>query len=146
MSIESADGRISEVALNILDMTEDQRMKIIEACRAATEDVELHGRTIRKGQQVLLAYGAANRDASQFECPHEINLDRSKPGAHVAFGSGVHHCLGAPLARRELWWVFKVLLEGAKSIRFTETNPTFNYRPHCLLRSLESLPITVELE
>ena len=114
--------------------------------RRATQDTEIAGVSIPEGALIGVRYGAANRDAGQFECPHEINLDRSKPGAHVAFGSGVHHCLGAPLARRELWWGFKVLLEGAKSIRFAEPNPTFKYRPHCLLRSLESLPISVELE
>jgi len=114
--------------------------------RRATQDTEIAGVSIPEGALIGVRYGAANRDASQFECPHEINLDRSKPGAHVAFGSGVHHCLGAPLARRELWWGFKVLLDGAKSIRFAEPDPTFNYRPHCLLRSLESLPIKVDLE
>ena len=114
--------------------------------RRATEETEIAGTLIPEGALIGVRYGAANRDADQFECPHSIDLDRSKPGAHVAFGSGVHHCLGAPLARRELWWGFKVLLDGARSIEFAEPDPQLVYRPHCLLRSLESLPIRIELD
>ena len=70
-------------------------------CRAATEDVELHGRTIRKGQQVLLAYGAANRDPAHFDNPETFDLTRT-PNHHISFGFGTHFCLGASLARLEI--------------------------------------------
>jgi cytochrome P450 len=45
-------------------------------------------------------FAAANRDERMFECPEKLDLDRPKAGAHMGFGSGTHHCLGAPLARR----------------------------------------------
>ena len=70
-------------------------------CRAAIEDVELHGRTIRKGQQVLLAYGAANRDPAHFKNPETFDLTRT-PNHHISFGFGTHFCLGASLARLEI--------------------------------------------
>ncbi|MET9994844.1 cytochrome P450 [Streptomyces mutabilis] len=72
-----------------------------ELARTATQDVELHGRTIRAGDRVALNYGAANRDPEAFEHPSACIIDRS-PNDHLAFGSGVHKCLGAPLARLEL--------------------------------------------
>ena len=67
--------------------------------RMAAQDIELHGVTIPKGSMVNVRYAAANRDERQFECPAELDLEREKPGRHLGFGSGVHHCIGAPLAR-----------------------------------------------
>ena len=79
--------------------------------RTAAKDVIFHGVEIPKGSVVNVRYAAANRDERVFEEPEEINLDRKKAGSHMAFGSGTHHCLGAPLARRELWWGFKAALD-----------------------------------
>ena len=72
-----------------------------EIARDATQDVEMHGRTIRAGDRVALNYGAANRDPEAFEHPSACIIDRT-PNDHLAFGSGIHKCLGAPLARLEL--------------------------------------------
>jgi cytochrome P450 len=76
--------------------------------RAATRDVELHGRQIKEGDRVLLWYLASNRDETKFEDPHVFDLDRPNRSEHQAFGGrGRHFCLGAALARLEL----KVWLE-----------------------------------
>jgi cytochrome P450 family 142 subfamily A polypeptide 1 len=89
-------------------------------CRVATEDHELHGQTIRKGQQVLLAYGAANRDADHFENPEVFDVTRN-PNHHIAFGFGTHFCLGASLARLEIQTFFERLVARVESIeRLTE--------------------------
>jgi cytochrome P450 len=72
-----------------------------EIARDATQDVELHGRTIRAGDRVALNYGAANRDPEAFEHPTACIIERT-PNDHLAFGSGIHKCLGAPVARLEL--------------------------------------------
>jgi cytochrome P450 len=66
--------------------------------RTATAETELHGVTIPAGSAVALLWGAANRDERRWERPDELDLTR-EPRRHVAFGEGIHHCLGAPLAR-----------------------------------------------
>lgn len=69
--------------------------------RTANEDAEVGGRTIRAGESVLLSYPSANRDESVFDSPMTFDVTRS-PNKHLAFGFGVHYCLGALLARMEL--------------------------------------------
>ena len=73
--------------------TSAQRFK-----RAATRDVSLHGKTIRAGDKVVLAFGSANRDERKFPNPDVFDIDR-RPLGHLGFGSGKHFCLGAQMAR-----------------------------------------------
>jgi cytochrome P450 len=68
--------------------------------RSATREVELHGGTIPVGGRVVLIYASANRDERKFADPDVLDLARP-PGRHLAFGEGIHHCIGAPLARLE---------------------------------------------
>ena len=77
--------------------------------RTATEDYSLRGKTIRAGQSVLLSYPSGNRDEEAFVDPFAFDVGRS-PNKHLAFGFGVHYCLGAMLARMELKAFFKELL------------------------------------
>jgi cytochrome P450 len=84
--------------------------------RIAPKDTTLGAVGIPAGSTVLLLWGAANRDASVFERPDEIDLQRQVPRRHVAFGRGIHHCVGAPLARIEARIVLTVLLELTRSI------------------------------
>jgi cytochrome P450 len=69
--------------------------------RAALEDVTIVGKTIRNGQNLTVMLGAANRDPRRFDDPDELRLDRENP-APLSFGLGIHHCVGAALARMEL--------------------------------------------
>lgn len=109
--------------------------------RATAKDVEIGGTTIPAGSLINVRYAAANRDERRFDEPEKIDLDREKPGAHMAFGSGKHHCLGAPLARRELYWTFKALVDRIDEMWFAEGKNDFSYHPHYLLRSLKALHI-----
>lgn len=109
--------------------------------RFAHQDTELHGVKIPRGAVVITRYGAANRDDRQFENPEKLDLDRPTPGAHLAFGMGSHHCLGAPLARRELYWGFKALVDRVEDMWFLEGKNDFSHHPHFLLRALKSLHI-----
>jgi cytochrome P450 len=68
--------------------------------RTTTEEVELHGQVIPAGARVLLVYGAANRDERRFQDPDRLDFER-EPRRHLAFGEGIHFCMGAPLARLE---------------------------------------------
>ena len=86
-----------------------------ELGRRATRDIELQGRTIEAGEFVALNYAAANRDPEVFEHPDSCIIDRT-PNRHLTFGSGIHKCLGAPLARLELRVVLEELLAATTEI------------------------------
>jgi cytochrome P450 len=109
--------------------------------RTAVEDIELHGVHIPKGSMINVRYAAANRDEREFERPDTLDLDRSKPGRHLAFGSGIHHCLGAPLARRELYWAFRALVEKVDEMWFAPSKNDFTVAPNFALRALKELHI-----
>ena len=109
--------------------------------RFVATDTEIQGTKIPAGSLINVRFASANRDNGQFECPEKLDLDRSKPGSHVAFGSGVHHCLGAPLARRELIWGFTAVVERFEDMWFAEGKNDFAIHPHFLLRSLAELNI-----
>ena len=107
----------------------------------AAEDVELRGITIPAGTMINIRYASANRDQREFECPEKLDLHREKPGRHLGFGSGIHHCLGAPLARRELYWAFKALCDRVERMSFSVDKNTFEQVPSFSLRSLKELHI-----
>jgi len=77
--------------------------------RRAKVDLEIGDKTIQAGQDVIMSLGAANRDPAQFPDPDQLNLHRQE-SRHMAFGHGIHFCLGAPLARIEAEIAFKTLL------------------------------------
>lgn len=112
--------------------------------RFVREDTELAGVTIPAGAMINVRFAAANRDERAFECPEKLDLDRPKAGSHMGFGSGTHHCLGAPLARRELIWGFTAVVDRFEDMWFAEGKNDFTYHPHFLLRSLKELHIEFE--
>ncbi len=79
--------------------------------RTATTDVEVHGVTVREGQKIAALLGSANRDPAVFAEPDRFDASRT-PNPHLAFGAGLHFCLGAPLARMELQISVRELLRG----------------------------------
>jgi cytochrome P450 len=112
--------------------------------RTTAVDVELHGVTIPAGSVVNVRYAAANRDPSQFDCPAEPDLDRENLRSHLAFGFGTHHCLGAPLARRELIIGFRALVDRVDRLWFLDDVNDFRHHPNFCLRALKELHIGVE--
>ena len=109
--------------------------------RTAAKDIELHGVTIPKGAMINTRYAAANRDERHFECPNELNLERKNAGSHLAFGSGIHHCLGAPLARRELWWGFRTFVDRVDDFKLADGKNKLRHAPNFCLRALKELHI-----
>ena len=98
----------------------DAPMQVLS--RTATEDTEIAGRSIAAESSVLLLLGAANRDPDQFERPDELDLSRANK-RNVAFGRGIHHCLGARLARLEARVAFEVLMKRYADIRLAGSPP-----------------------
>lgn len=108
--------------------------------RIPREDLEIGGRAIRAGQRVLMVQLAANRDPEQFAEPDRLDLSRD-PNEHLAFGIGIHYCLGAPLARLEAEIALPALARRFPSLRVTSEHP--RWQPTMLSRGLESLPVSV---
>ncbi len=109
--------------------------------RLVTRDTELGGYPLKEGDFIMLRYGAANRDERQFANPDQVDVHRNKAGMQLAFGSGVHHCIGAPLARQELNLGFPALLERMSNIRLDDTAPAPQAEASFILRNLPHLHI-----
>jgi cytochrome P450 len=74
---------------------------VMGGARVATQDTEVGGLAVEAGEQVMVLFGAANVDATEFPCPDQLDWDRAT-NRHLAFGGGIHRCLGSHLARIEL--------------------------------------------
>jgi cytochrome P450 len=109
--------------------------------RIAVQDFEVDGRVIEAHSFILTGLGAANHDPVHWG-PTADELDLGRPGAaqHVSFGSGVHHCLGAALARVEGRATFTALTQRFPDLSLTDAPPAWNNR--IVLRGLDSLPLT----
>jgi cytochrome P450 len=106
--------------------------------RVTTEDVTLSGGTIPKGQMVLVLVGAANRDPAQFPDPDRFDIRRDARG-HVAFGYGIHFCVGAPLSRLEGRVAFEEMLRRLPAFSRTRAQPDWSFATN--MRALGSLPL-----
>ncbi len=111
--------------------------------RVATRSVELGGVEIPAGSLVALLWGAANRDESVFEDADDIVLDRPNAGLHVAFGRGVHHCVGAPLARLEARILLSKLLRRTTRFSLDPDDPPC-WTDSLWVRRNERVPIMLE--
>ncbi|MDX3099846.1 cytochrome P450 [Nonomuraea angiospora] len=110
--------------------------------RVALEDVELGGQTIEAGTTVLLSYNTANRDPERFPDPHTLNL-RRQDGGHLAFGHGIHQCLGQQLARVELRAALPALVNRFPTLRLAVPADEVALRPETAdIYGVKSLPVT----
>ena len=108
--------------------------------RIAVKDTEVGGTTVEAGTRVAPLLGSANHDPTRFRRPAELDITRSDVG-NISFGRGIHHCLGAPLARLEGRVALEVLLERFEDIRFGSRRPVF--RRTIVLRGLRHLDVRV---
>ncbi|GII20419.1 cytochrome P450 [Planosporangium mesophilum] len=109
--------------------------------RVTLEEVELGGVRLPAGAAVLPALLAANRDPRAFDQPDRLDLSRAD-NPHLGFGAGVHHCLGAQLARMELQEALRGLLRRLPGVRVTVPDSELRFKSGMTLRSLEALPVT----
>jgi cytochrome P450 len=107
--------------------------------RVATEDIEVGGVTVKEGQVAFVLLGSANHDPTKFPDPERLDLRRN-PTEHLAFGDGIHFCLGAPLARAEAQITLRALLERFPKIAL-DGDPTWGGT--FIIRGAKKLPISV---
>ena len=107
--------------------------------RTATRDIEMDGQLIRAGDKVSLWWASANRDDAVFADPYAFDIERN-PNPHLAFGRGVHFCLGASLARIEMRVMFDVLLDRVESVTLTGPIEYVRSNKHSGVRHM---PVTI---
>lgn len=109
--------------------------------RTATADVLVNGTVIRRGDQVLVSLPSANRDPARFTRPDELDFDRPHR-THLAYGHGVHHCVGLPLARMEMNIAFPALLTRFPTLELAIDFDKVSYRRSNVTYGVHSLPVS----
>ena len=120
------------------------RAPIQGLARKATTDLDIHGTRIPKGAIVILRYGAANLDPEKFERPEEVNLHRTSPKSHLAFGVGPHFCIGHQLARTEMQMAFARILQRMENLRYAEGTASCEYAEMYIAYGLKKLHIAFD--
>ncbi len=110
--------------------------------RTTIREVELGGVTLPKGAHMLLLFASGNDDETVFECPRKFDMTRKNLGRQVAFGGGVHRCIGLSLARMEVKVAAREFIRQLKDIRLAIPVEELRYLPTVATRSIESLPLT----
>lgn len=109
--------------------------------RWASEDVEVNGTRIQKGEGVLVVLAGADHDPEYFENPEMLDITR-EVNRHVAFGHGIHYCIGAPLARMEGQIAISTLLRRMPNLRLAVPVEALEWKPGILLRGYKQVPVT----
>lgn len=113
---------------------------MVGTVRWASEDIEMHGTVIEKGDLVWISLMAANTDPQHFPASEELNITREE-NEHLAFGKGIHFCLGAPLARMEGQIALGTLVRRLPELRLRVQPEELRWRPGMLLHGLQELPV-----
>lgn len=111
--------------------------------RLVKKDHILHGVELKAGDRLMLMWSSTGRDADQFESPLTVKLNRQKPKSHLAFGYGIHHCIGAALSRAEARIAFETVLARSKTLSLNGSQSAV-YIPSLFIRSLQMLQIRIK--
>src|SRR5262249_21504087 len=111
--------------------------------RYVIRDLEFHGQSLRRSDSIVAWLGAANADRARFPDPAKLDLSRS-PNPHVSFGSGIHFCLGAQLARVEAQAGFERLFPRYPRLALAVADSELKYSGNMLLRALVALPVRLQ--
>jgi cytochrome P450 len=144
-----------DVAQRLYDSVDDDRLltRFVEELlrieppvhglsRMTTKEVDLGGKKLPAGAHLLLLYGSANDDDKEFSCPRTFDVNRTNLGRHVAFGTGVHRCIGAPLARMEIKVAAREIIKRLDHIKLAVPLEEISYLPTIATHSIRSLPLT----
>ncbi|GAA2314627.1 cytochrome P450 [Nonomuraea roseoviolacea subsp. roseoviolacea] len=133
--VREVDGHVNEVVEELL-----RYMTVVQVAfpRFAREDLELHGHTVKKGEMVLCSLSAANRDPNLGDDMDQVKPHRETAGSHLAFGHGIHRCIGAPLAQMEMRIAFPALLRRFPGLRVAGEVP---FRALSIVHGVEKLPV-----
>ncbi len=112
--------------------------------RIAKEDTMLQGTPVPQGSRIMIRFAAANRDGQKYRNPDSLDIHRSNAGTQVGFGAGIHHCLGANLAREEMYQAFTILLERLSNLHYVDDANDFTHHPSMVLRGLKSLHVAFD--
>ena len=145
-----------EVAKTLRDSVDDDRLlnRFVEEllrfappvqglAKMTSKPVTLGGKDLPAGAHLLVMYASGNDDETVFECPHKFDLNRGNLGKQVAFGVGVHRCIGAALARMEIKVAARELIKRLDEIKLTIPVEEVQYLPTVATHTIKALPITV---
>ncbi|NRQ32015.1 cytochrome P450 [Nonomuraea sp. NN258] len=133
--VREVDGYVNDVVEELL-----RYMTVVQVAfpRFAREDLELHGHQIKKGEMVLCSLAGANRDPSLGPDMDEVKPGRETAGSHLAFGHGIHRCIGAPLAQMEMRIAFPALLRRFPDLHVAGEVP---FRELAIVYGVKELPV-----
>lgn len=117
---------------------------VLSAPRIAAEDITIDGTVVRRGSVISVSLDSAHRDPLQFQEPDTLDITR-KHNAHLAFGHGIHYCIGAPLARLQASVALTVLVERFPHIALVHSPERLRWRPVRGSRGLLELPVALGL-
>ena len=130
----------SSLVLPMISETIRWQTPLAHMSRVATRDVELGGKTIRKGERVVMWYISGNRDETMVENPNDYIIDRERPRQHMSFGFGIHRCVGNRVAEMQLTIIWEEILKRFPEIRVVG-DPVLNYS--AFVHGYESLPVII---
>ncbi len=111
--------------------------------KMTTCETELGGVKLPKGAHMLVLYGSGNDDERRFECPRTFDVSRGNNGTHVAFGVGIHRCIGASLARMEIKVAARELIKRVRDIKLAVPADQLTYHPSIATHTISSLLLTL---
>lgn len=111
--------------------------------KMTTCETELGGQKLPAGAHMLVLYASGNDDEKQFECPRQFDMERGNLGSHVAFGVGIHRCVGASLARMEIKVAARELVKRVENLKLAVPVDDIKYQPTVATHSIARLPLTL---
>ncbi len=126
----------------------EEAIRVTSPVRALTRitnrETELGGVTIPADAHIMILFGSGNEDAGAFDCPMDFDAERKNIGQHLAFGVGIHRCVGLALVRMEIKVVMREIAKRLKNIRLGVPADQLKWMPSVTMTMMEELPLLFE--